>query len=86
MNFSWGLILDLGIISMALLLSTFIRSRVSFFQKYLIPNALTAGFILLLLYNFVFPIIDLSSDRFGEMVYHLLNISFISNRVSFKSK
>ncbi len=78
MNFSWGLILDLGIISMALLLSTFIRSRVFFFQKYLIPNALTAGFILLLLYNFVFPILDLSSDRFGEMVYHLLNISFIA--------
>lgn len=78
MDFSWGLILDLGIISIALLISTFIRSKIPFFQKYLIPNALTAGFILLILYNFVFPVIQLKADRFGEMVYHLLNISFIA--------
>ncbi len=78
MDFSWGLILDLGIISMALLLSTFIRSKIPFFQKYLIPNALTAGFILLVLYNFVFPALNLAPDRFGEMVYHLLNVSFIA--------
>ena len=78
MDFSWGLILDFGIISIALLLSTFIRSRVSFFQKYLIPNALTAGFILLIMYNFVFPALQLTTVRFGEMVYHLLNISFIA--------
>lgn len=78
MNFSWGLILDLGIISSALLVSTFIRSKVRFFQKFLVPNALTAGFILLLLYNFVFPSINLAADRFGEMVYHLLNLSFIA--------
>jgi len=78
MDFSWGLILDFGIISIALLLSTFIRSRVPFFQKYLIPNALTAGFILLIMYNFVFPALQLTTVRFGEMVYHLLNISFIA--------
>jgi len=72
------LILDFGIISIALLLSTFIRSKVSFFQKYLIPNALTAGFILLIMYNFVFPALQLTTVRFGEMVYHLLNISFIA--------
>ncbi|MCF7913827.1 MAG: sodium:glutamate symporter, partial [Spirochaetaceae bacterium] len=78
MDFSWGLILDFGIISIALLLSTFIRSRVSFFQKYLIPNALTAGFILLIMYNFVFPALELTTVRFGEMVYHLLNVSFIA--------
>jgi len=78
MDFSWGLILDFGIISIALLLSTFIRSRVPFFQKYLIPNALTAGFILLIMYNFVFPALELTTVRFGEMVYHLLNVSFIA--------
>jgi len=78
MDFTWGLILDFGIISIALLLSTFIRSKVSFFQKYLIPNALTAGFILLIMYNFVFPALQLTTVRFGEMVYHLLNISFIA--------
>jgi len=84
MDFTWGLILDLGIISVALLIATLIRARVRFFQKYLIPNALTAGFILLVLYNFLFPAMNsrigssVTSERFGEMVYHLLNISFIA--------
>jgi len=84
MDFTWGLVLDLGIISGALLIATVIRARIRFFQKYLIPNALTAGFILLLLYNFLFPILNettgagITSVRFGEMVYHLLNISFIA--------
>jgi ESS family glutamate:Na+ symporter len=84
MDFTWGLILDLGIISGALLIATYIRARVRFFQKYLIPNALTAGFILLILYNFLFPLMNesvgsnVTSERFGEMVYHLLNISFIA--------
>lgn len=80
MDFTWSLMLDLGIISGALLFGTFLRARVRFFQKYLIPNALTAGFLLLVVYNFVFPAvgIGLTSERLGEMVYHLLNISFIA--------
>ena len=78
MDFSWGLVLDLGIISIALLISTYIRAKIPFFQKFLIPNALTAGFILLLFYNFILPNIQLTTDRFGEMVYHLLNVSFIA--------
>jgi ESS family glutamate:Na+ symporter len=62
------------------LFGTYVRAKIRFFQKYLIPNALTAGFLLLGVYNFVFPIvgISLTSERFGEMVYHLLNISFIA--------
>lgn len=40
---SWGIFLNLGIISIALVLATFIRSKVKFFQKFMIPNALTAG-------------------------------------------
>ena len=47
MNFPWNMFLDLGVISIALLLATFLRARINFFQKYLIPNALTAGFLLL---------------------------------------
>jgi ESS family glutamate:Na+ symporter len=30
------------------------------------------------MYNFVFPALQLTTVRFGEMVYHLLNISFIA--------
>lgn len=77
MDFQWSFFIDLGIISMALLLATLIRSKVRFFQRFLIPNALTAGFILLPFYNFVAPLIGVSSDGLGEIVYHLLSISFV---------
>lgn len=78
MDFSWKVIIDAGFISAALLLATFIRSRVRFFQKYLIPNALTAGFILLPVYNFLLPAVGYTINNLGDLVYHLLNISFIS--------
>jgi len=78
MNFPWNLFLDLGVISMALLMATFLRARINFFQKYLIPNALTAGFLLLPFYNFVAPIVGMSGVGLGAIVYHLLSISFIA--------
>jgi len=78
MNFPWKLWVDIGIISAALLGATYIRVKIRFFQKYLIPNALSAGFILLLFYNFVAPYLHLSSEGLGAMVYHLLSISFIA--------
>jgi len=78
MNFPWNMFLDLGVISMALLLATFLRSRIRFFQTFLIPNALTAGFILLPFYNFMAPSLGMSDIGLGAIVYHLLSISFIA--------
>ena len=78
MNFPWKLLVDLGIISAALLLATYLRVKIRFFQKYLIPNALTAGFLLLPFYNFVAPHFNLTTAGLGAMVYHLLSISFIA--------
>jgi ESS family glutamate:Na+ symporter len=77
-NFTWSLFIDLGIISAALLAATYIRARIPFFQRYLIPNALTAGFVLLPLYNFVLPHIGVTSSGLGELAYHLLSISFVA--------
>jgi ESS family glutamate:Na+ symporter len=78
MNFDWNLFIDLGIIAAALHVATFLRAKVRFFQKYLIPNALTAGLILLPLYNFVFPHVGVTADGLGQLAYHLLGISFIA--------
>ena len=78
MNFTWSLIVDLGIIAIALVAATFIRARVRFFQAFLIPNALTAGFLLLPYYNYLAPLHGMNSDSLGELVYHLLNLTFIS--------
>ena len=78
MNFHWSIFIDLGIISAALLIATLIRARVRFFQKYLIPNSLTAGFLLLPFYNYLAPLLGLGTGGLENMIYHLLNISFIS--------
>jgi ESS family glutamate:Na+ symporter len=76
MNFNY--IIHIGIISLNLLLAALIRARVKFFQRYLIPSPIIAGFFLLIFYNFVAPVLKLRSDYLGELVYHLLNISFIA--------
>jgi ESS family glutamate:Na+ symporter len=78
MNFPWAFFVDLGVISLALLLATLLRTRINFFQRYLIPNSLAAGFILLFFYNFGAKYFGMSSDMLGSMVYHLLSISYIA--------
>jgi len=59
-------------------LATFLRARIKFFQKFLIPNALTAGFILLFYYNFIAKYFGMDNKDLGAMVYHLLSLSFIA--------
>lgn len=78
MDFFWKIAIDAGIISAALLFATVLRHKLPFLQKFMVPNALTAGFILLPIYNFVLPLIGLGQHRLGDLVYHLLNISFIA--------
>ncbi len=78
MNFSWHIFVNLGILSVAMLLATLLRARVKFFQKYLIPNALTAGFIVLPFYNLILPKMGLTTFQLGEITYHFLGLSFIA--------
>ncbi|HPX28728.1 MAG TPA: sodium:glutamate symporter [Sphaerochaeta sp.] len=85
---NWNFFFHVGTISIALLLSALIRARVRFFQRYLIPAPILAGMLLLVFYNFGAPKLGLRSDFLGDMVYHLLNISFIAMllRVTPKAK
>ncbi len=78
MEFSWKIVIDAGIISAALLFATFLRTRIRFLQRFMVPNALTAGFLLLPVYNYLMPAIGYSQNRLGDLVYHLLSISFIA--------
>ncbi len=78
MNFPWRIFVDLGIISAALLIATVVRAKVRFFQRYLIPNSLTAGFLLLFFYNYAGPLFGLDMEGLGALAYHLLNISFVA--------
>ncbi len=78
MDFSWKIVIDAGIISAALLVATFLRTKVRFLQRFMVPNSLTAGFLLLPVYNYLMPALGYSNHRLGDLVYHLLSISFVA--------
>jgi len=71
-------VLDFLFLSTFLMIGTLLRRYVKFFQKYLIPNNLIAGFIALLIGSQGFGLIDLSADRLILYVYHLLALTFIA--------
>lgn len=79
MVLGWEFIVDFSIISVLLLFATALRAKSEFVQKLLIPNALLAGAIGLLI-RFLFDrylgvtLIDTSMGT--SYVYHLLNLSF----------
>lgn len=78
MNFDWMIFVELGIISLALLIGTSLRAKIKFFQKFLIPNSITAGILLLLFYTFAAPRFGMDTSFLENLVYHLLNISFVA--------
>lgn len=78
MNFEWMIFVELGIISLALLVGTVLRAKIKFFQKFLIPNSITGGILLLLFYTFAAPKFGMDTSFLENLVYHLLNISFVA--------
>jgi ESS family glutamate:Na+ symporter len=78
LGFHWLTFVHLGILSVALLPATWIRVRLPFFQRYLIPNSLTAGFLLLIFYNLAAHPLGLDTVPLGDLIYYLLSLSFIA--------
>ena len=70
-------ILDIAILNMLLIVGFICRWRISFFQKYLIPSSLIAGFLGLLLGPELLKVLDFQTDRMGLYLYHILAILFI---------
>lgn len=78
LGMGWDIIINIGICSLALLVGSILRSNIKVFQKYLIPAPIIGGFLLLLFYNFIGKGIGLGTTFLGNLVYHLLNVSFIA--------
>jgi len=73
---NWEPVLIFSYLSVFLLLATFLRSRISFLQKFLIPNSIMAGLFGILLGQYLFRVID--PNEMGDYVYHLLTLAFIA--------
>lgn len=69
--------LDFAWLGALLLAGFFMRFKVPFFQRYLIPANLLAGILGLMIGMNGFGFIDLTSERLGVYVYHLLALLFI---------
>lgn len=78
MNENWILVNDFLLLSLFIGIGVFFKRKVYFFRKYLFPTAIIAGFIGIILGPEVFNLIQLSSERLGSLVYHLMAIGFIS--------
>ena len=71
------LVLDMGIIAGLLVFSTWLRTRVALFRKFLIPVSLIAGFLGLAIGPELLKLVSFDLERMGVYVYHLLALTFI---------
>jgi glutamate:Na+ symporter, ESS family len=70
--------LDFAWIGVLLVAATYLRRHVKLFQVYLLPNNLIAGFLGLAAGMNGLEFINLTTDRLGAYVYHLLALMFIA--------
>ena len=74
----WEYVKNFIFISVLLFVAIILKSRVRFFQKYLVPAAVLGGFIGLILGPEVLKVLDFNSDSMGVLIYHLMAVGFIS--------
>jgi glutamate:Na+ symporter, ESS family len=74
----WEYVKNFIFLSLFLLVAVIIKSRVRFFQKYLVPTAIIGGFIGLVLGPEVTKLLNFDPNTMGVLIYHLMAIGFIA--------
>jgi len=72
----WNIVIQFGIIAAGLLVATLFRRKIPFIRKSLMPTAVLAGFLLLLLRTI--GVLNLDTDMLEKMTYHGIAIGFIA--------
>ncbi len=74
------IVIHICVIACALLLGSTLRSKIGFLRKYLIPAPMIGGLFLFFFYNYVAKYLGLETGRvfLEELMFHLLNVSFIA--------
>lgn len=78
MNSEWYYVLDILFLSLFLGIAQYLKRTFKFFQKYLIPTSIIAGFIGMFLGPEFLNLTPFDSDRLGTIIYHLMSIGFIA--------
>ena len=77
-NLNFGdFIFDIATLNMLLVIGFFCRWWIPFFQRYLIPSSLIAGFLGLILGPELLGMLGFTTERMGLYLYHLLALLFI---------
>jgi ESS family glutamate:Na+ symporter len=72
----WGIIIQLGLIAGAVLLANFLRAKLSFVRKSMMPIAVLAGFLLLIAKYL--HLVQLDGEILETLVYHGIALGFIA--------
>lgn len=80
----WNWIIQIGVIAGSILLANLLRRKVKFIRKSLMPTAVLAGFILLLLNSL--NILNINMQFMEMLTYHCLAIGFIAMSLRIPSK
>ena len=72
----WNIIIQLGLIAGAMLLANFLRQKLAFIRRSLMPIAVLAGFLLLLAK--LVGLVKLDGELMEILVYHGIALGFIA--------
>ncbi len=80
----WNFIIQMGVIAVLILLSNLLKKKIGFFRRSLMPTAVLAGFLLLLLRNL--NILHIDADLLSTVTYHGIAIGFIAMALRIKKQ
>ena len=72
----WNIIIQLGFIAAAIMVASFMRQKIKFIRKSMLPVAVLGGFLLLILK--ILGVIHLDGNMLEMIVYHCIAIGFIA--------
>lgn len=72
----WNVVIQFGIIAAAIIAANFLRRKIAFFRSIMLPTAVLAGFLLLVLRSA--GLLTLDSDLLEITTYHAIAIGFIA--------
>ena len=72
----WNILIQFGIIAAAILVANFLRRKIPFFRKSLMPTAVLAGFLLLILRSV--GLLEMDRNMLEMITYHGIAIGFIA--------
>ena len=80
----WNILIQFGILAAAIIVANILRRKIPFFKKSLMPTAVLAGFLLLILRSV--GVLNMDSQMLETITYHGIAIGFIAMSLRVQKK